>query len=225
MVAGPKKERKVLKMARILDAKCRICRREGKKLFLKGNRCYGSKCPIEKKGAVPPGFHGQKRLRKLSDYGIQLREKQKVKRTYGVTESQMKKYCQQAKKGIAKDMILGGTGERLLRLLEMRLDNVLFRTGLVFSRSVARQMINHGHVLVDGKKVNIPSCQIRLNQTINFTPKGLALDPVTITLEKKIAPAKWLEKKGAVVKVVRIPQRQEMEQDINEQLIVEFYSR
>ena len=142
-------------MARILGNKCKLCRREGKKLFLKGSRCYSSKCPIEKKGAVIPGSHGQKRSRKLSDYGIQLREKQKVKRIYGITENQMKNYFFEAKKQSTKKKlaIKGGTGEYLLKLLESRLDNVVFCSGLTPSRSVGRQLISHRHLLVDGKKL------------------------------------------------------------------------
>jgi len=214
-------------MARILDVKCKLCRREGRKLFLKGERCYSPKCPIERKGAVPPGAHGQKRIRKLSEYGLQLREKQKVKRTYGLSEKQMKRYFLQSKRESSRDKATGkgGAGEQLLRLLELRLDNVVFRSGLTPSRSVARQIIKHEHLLVDGKKVNIPSYQVKTNQVITLTPKGLEMPVLKTILEEKVVPPKWLEKKGAAVKVVRMAERNEIDPDINEQLIVEFYSR
>lgn len=207
-------------MARYTDAKCRLCRREGAKLFLKGERCYSPKCPIERKGAVVPGQHGQKRRSRLSDYGRQLREKQKTKRLYGVLERQFKNYFKKAAK--AKE----ATGERLLQFLETRLDNVVFRLGLAPSRSVARQLVSHGHVLVDGKKVNIPSYQVKPGQVVTLAPKGLKIDLVKKSLaekERKI-PA-WLERKAAVGKVARLPKREEMDIDIDEHLVVEFYSR
>ncbi len=214
-------------MARILEVKCKLCRREGKKLFLKGERCYSSKCPIEKKGAVPPGIHGQKYLKKLSDFGEQLREKQKVKRIYGVSEKQLKNYFLKAKKQSTQKEReeQGGMGEYLLKLLELRLDNVIFRGGLTLSRSIARQIINHGHVLVNGKKVNIPSYQVKKDQIITLNSKSLNIPLIKAGLEKKLAAAKWLEKKGAVIKIVRLPKREEIDPDINEQLIIEFYSR
>jgi small subunit ribosomal protein S4 len=207
-------------MARYTDAKCRICRREGIKLFLKGDRCYSPKCPIERKGALIPGQHGQKRRRRQSDYGRQLREKQKTKRFYGVLERQFKKYFNQAAKK------RGEVGERLLELLERRLDNVVFRLGLAPSRSVARQLVSHGHVLVDGKKVNIPSYQTKPGQVISFLPKALAVDLVKKSLddkERKIP--EWLEKKAGVGKVNRLPKRDEVDLEVDEHLIVEFYSR
>lgn len=214
-------------MARILNIKCKLCRREGKKLFLKGGRCYSGKCPIEKKGAVPPGVHGQKRLRKLSDFGVQLREKQKLKRTYGITEKQLKNYFLEAKRQSTRKRgeNMGGTGEYLLKLLELRLDNIIFRAGLTASRSVARQIINHGHMLVDGKKINIPSYQVKINQVMTFSVKSLNMPIIKANLEKKIVAPKWLEKKGAAIKLVRMPKREEIDPDINESLIIEFYSR
>lgn len=214
-------------MARILGFKCKLCRREGKKLFLKENRCYSGKCPIEKKGAVPPGFHSQKRFRKLSDFGVQLREKQKLKRTYGITEKQLKNYFLEAKRQSTrkKGENKGGTGEYLLKLLELRFDNIIFRAGLTGSRSVARQIINHGHVLVDGKKINIPSCKIKINQVVTLSSKSLNIPVIKENLEKKITAPKWLEKKGAAIKLVRMPEREEIDPDINEQFMVEFYSR
>jgi small subunit ribosomal protein S4 len=206
-------------MARLISPKCKLCRREGRKLFLKAERCYSPKCPIEKKGAVPPGIHGPKRSRKPSAYGIQLREKQKAKRIYGVLERQFKNYYTKAVNH-KKD-----AGLRLLQFLEARLDNVFFKGGLALSRSLARQIVRHGFALVDGKKVDIPSYQVKPGQVITVSLKGLKLDPVKKALAAKIILPKWLQKKAAVVKVERLPEREEMEADINESLIIEFYSR
>lgn len=206
-------------MARYIDAKCRLCRREGEKLFLKGDRCFSPKCPLTRKGAQPPGQHGQKRVRKMSEYGLQLREKQKTKRIYGVGERQFRQYYRKAL--ISKR----ATGIRLLQLLEMRLDNVLFRGGLVLSRSIARQMVNHNKILVDARKVNIPSFQLKAGQVLTLSPKALNSETVKKALAAKIPCPKWLERKAAVIKVNRLPQREEIQNDINEQEIVEFYSR
>ncbi len=207
-------------MARYLDSKCRLCRREGTKLFLKGERCLTPKCPLEKKGAVAPGQHGLKMRRRLSEYGVQLREKQKAKRTYGVLERQFRRYFKKAfkKRGV--------TGEALLQLLELRLDNVVYRLGLVPSRSVARQLVHHGHILVDGKKVDIPSYQVKPGQVINLNPKAMKIEVVKKSLaEKKKEIPSWLQKKAAVGKIIRLPTREEIGADIAEQLIVEYYSR
>ena len=206
-------------MSRILGAKCRLCRREGTKLFLKSDRCYSPKCPIDRKGALPPGQHGQKRSRRLSDYGIRLREKQKAKRIYGITERVFKNYYQKA------SVFKGETGKRLLQLLETRLDNVLFKSGLVLSRTIARQLISHGFCLVDNKKVNIPSYQVLPGQIVSLNTKGLKLDLVKKSIEEKRTIPAWLKKKAVVVKLDRLPEREEMEANIDEQLIVEFYSR
>ena len=206
-------------MARYTDSKCRLCRREGTKLFLKGDRCFGPKCPIERRGAQPPGQHGKKRVRRLSDYGIHLREKQKVKRTYSVLEKQFRNYYQMAQKS------RGNTGERLLQLLESRLDNVVFRLGIVSSRSLSRQLVNHGHVKVDNSKVSIPSFQVKPGQTISLSDRGSKLKFVKDSLEKKIAPAKWLSRKAMVGRVDRLPKREELDDSIRENLIIEFYSR
>ena len=213
-------------MAKISNKKCRQCKREGAKLFLKSDRCYGPKCPIEKKGAIPPGVHGHKRTRRLSDYGIQLREKQKIKRIYGITEKQMKKYFLESKKEAQKDkkrQIV--TGDRLMSLLELRLDNALFRSGLVSSRSVARQLISHRNVLVDGKILNISSYKIKINQVISLSAKAMAIPVVKVALDKKNKPAKWITRKGPLAKIVSIPERQDLDADISEQLVIEFYSR
>ena len=189
------------------------------KLFLKGERCY-THCPIEKKGAVPPGQHGLKSsMRRMSDYGRQLREKQKVKRIYGLSERQMKNYFQKAFK------VRQATGEALLQLLESRLDNVLYRLGFINSRQLARQLVGHKHVLVDGKKVNIPSYQLKKNQTVSLGSKALKLVSVKKALAEKTKIPEWLKKKAAVGQMVRLPKRDEIEGDINDQLIVEYYSR
>ncbi|MFC1711328.1 30S ribosomal protein S4 [Patescibacteria group bacterium] len=206
-------------MTRNIDAKCRLCRREGAKLFLKGERCYSPKCPIDKKGALPPGQHGQKRAGRLSDYGIRLREKQKAKRIFDVTEKTFKNYYKKSSK------FRGETGKRLLQLLETRLDNVLFKGGLLGSRTQARQLICHGFCLVDGKRTNIPSYQLAPGQIVTLNIKGMKLEPVKRSLaEKRVLPV-WLKRKATVVKLDRLPEREEMEQDIDEQLIIEFYSK
>lgn len=207
-------------MARLLGPKCRICRREGAKLFLKGERCMSPKCPLEKKGAVPPGLHGIKMRRKKSDYGKQLREKQKAKRSYEILERQFKKYFSMASK------VKGATGEVLLSLLERRFDNVLYRMGLVGDRTSARQLINHGHVLLNGKKNNIPSTLLNKDDVIAINPKALSfVFGKKSEEEKNIQPPAWLERKGPAGKIISLPKRDEIDSDINEQLIVEFYSR
>ena len=206
-------------MSRQLGPKCKLCRQEKRKLFSKGERCY-TRCPIEKKGAVPPGQHGLKlSTRRVSDYGRQLREKQKVKRIYGLSERQMKNYFQKAFK------VRQATGEVLLQLLESRLDNILYRLGFVNSRPLARQLVSHQHVLVDGKKVNIPSYQLKRNQTVSLGTKALKMDLVKKALAEKTKIPEWLKKKAAVGQMIRLPKRDEIEGDIDDQLIVEYYSR
>jgi len=209
-------------MARYLGAKCRLCRAAGTKLFLKGERCYSPKCPLERKGAVPPGQHGQKKKGgvRLSKYGEQLAEKQKLKRVYGILEKQFHRYFQQALK------TKGETGKMLLKLLERRLDNVVYRLGFAPSRSVARQLVRHGHVLVNNKKVNIPSYQVKPGEIISLAPKALKMEIVTKSLEEKERKIPgWLQRKAAVGKINRLPERDEIDFNINEDLIVEFYSR
>ena len=206
-------------MSRYTGPKCRLCRREKVKLFLKGDRCYSANCPIEKKGAVPPGQHGLKSSQRQSDYGKQLREKQKTKRIYGLAESHLKNYFQKAIK------VRQTTGEFLLQMLESRLDNIIYRLGFVSSRNLARQLVSHKHVLVDGKKVNIPSCQLKPGQVVSLDKKALDLSEVKKSLAEKTKLPDWLKKKAAVGQMVRLPKRDEIEGDIDEQLIVEFYSR
>jgi len=206
-------------MARYTDAKCRLCRREGMKLFLKGTRCYSPKCPIDRKGAVPPGQHGYKRTRGLSEYGTQLREKQKAKRLYGLQERQFRNYFEKALGAI------GNTGEKFLQLLERRLDNVVLRGGLVASRTAARQLITHGFCLVNNKRVSIPSYQIKKDDLITLNEKGLKLDIVKENLKAELNLPAWLKRKAVVLKVDRLPVRDDIVEDINETLIIEFYSR
>jgi small subunit ribosomal protein S4 len=206
-------------MSRYTGPKCRLCRREKTKLFLKGDRCFSANCPIEKKGAVPPGQHGLKSSQRQSDYGKQLREKQKTKRIYGLTERHLKNYFQKAIK------VRQTTGEFLLQMLESRLDNIFYRLGFVSSRNLARQLVTHKHVLVDGKKVNIPSYQLKPGQVVSLDKKALDLTEVKKSLAEKTKLPDWLKKKAAVGQMVRLPKRDEIEGDIDEQLIVEFYSR
>jgi small subunit ribosomal protein S4 len=189
------------------------------KLFLKGERCFSAACPIEKKGAVPPGQQGLKSSRRPSDYGKQLREKQKAKRLYGLSESHLKNYFQKAIK------VKQATGEVLLQMLESRLDNVVYRLGFVSSRNLARQLVSHRHVLVDGEKVNIPSYQLKPSQVVSLDKKALDLTEVKKSLAEKPKLPAWLKRKAAVGQIVRLPKRDELEGDIDEQLIVEFYSR
>ncbi len=211
------------KMGRYLGPKFKIDRREGTNLYLKGKRSLGPKHPIEKKGAVPPGQHGQKSLRrrKSSDYSLQLREKQKVKRMYGLLERQFRRYYKESAKK------KGETGTTLLQKLETRLDNSVYRLGLAASRAQARQLVTHGHVLVKDKKVSIPSYGLKDNEIISLSDKAQKFSIVkeaTEAIDKDTIP-KWLEKKGLSGKVKRLPEREEIIGDINDQLIVEFYSR
>lgn len=207
-------------MARYTDPVCRLCRREGKKLFLKGERCYSPKCPIEKRIALPPGQHGPKGRRRISDYGRQLRTKQAFKRMYGITERQLKNYFQKAREDKT-----GKSGEVLFSLLESRLDNVLFRLGFVPSRSLSRQLVTHGHVLVDNQKVDQPSFQVKPGQIVTLSPKSLKLTQVKKAIAEKYQSPPWLKKKAAVGKMDHFPKREEIDTDIEEELIVEFYSR
>jgi len=209
-------------MARYTDAVCRLCRRQGEKLFLKGTKCSTEKCPVARR-AFPPGQHGEGRRQKLSNYGLQLREKQKVKRIYGVLEKQFRRYFQTASK------TKGVTGKVLLQLLERRLDNVIFRMGLAISRSQARQLVRHNHISVNGKRVNIPSYLVDKDDTVKVTTKEKALNKLKENLElskDRSIPA-WIsfDAAGMSAKVLRLPEKEDMQQPIQEQLIVELYSK
>ena len=206
-------------MAHYTDPKCRVCRRAGVKLFLKGARCFSPKFPIERRGGVPPGPHLRIRYNR-SVYGLQMAEKQKAKNIYGVLERQFRNYFEQALK------VKGATGETLIQLLERRLDNAVFRLGFTPSRSVARQIVNHGHVTVDGKKVDIASFQVKPGMVIalDATAQNIPVVKANLGKEDTSLPG-WLERKAAVGKVSRLPKRDEAETGINDQLIVEYYSR
>ena len=210
-------------MARYTEAVCRQCRREGQKLFLKGDRCYTDKCAVDRR-PFAPGMHGNGRNRKLSEYGMQLREKQKTKHYYGVSESQFHRYYLMAsrKKGV--------TGENLLSILETRLDNVAYRLGFGMSRPEARQLVNHGHFTVNGKKVNIPSFLVKPGDVVEVAEKSRASvkfkrltgeDAIMVTLPQ------WLEREKNTLKgtVTKMPAREDIDMPIEEHLIVELYSK
>ena len=207
-------------MGRNLDPKCKQCRREGKKLFLKGERCFGPKCAMVRK-AYPPGQHGQNRKRGFSEYGIQLREKQKVRRIYGLMEKQFKKYFDEASR------LKGDTGNIFLSILERRLDNVIYRLGFASSRNLARQLVSHGHFLVNGKKVDIPSYLVKEGDIITMKNRKLAVfGDLENSLKNYQFPA-WLlvDLKNMEGKVLSVPVRQEIDLAVDLQLIVEYYSR
>jgi len=206
-------------MARYTGPKNRLARREGMDLGLKtvGSKSYAT---LQKRLGIAPGQHGSKGHRKMSDFGIQLREKQKVKRLYGVLERQFRKTFGNAMKW------KGNTGEKLLEFMERRLDNVIYRMGFSPTRGLARQLVSHGHVLVDGKKVNIPSYEVQKDMVITLGSTGLQIPAVKKMLDdKSLKTPTWIERKGPVGKVVRLPERTDITEDINEQLIVEHYSR
>ncbi len=208
-------------MARYTEESCRICRRENQKLFLKGQRCYSDKCSVTRR-AYGPGQHGQRR-KKLSEYGMQLREKQKTKSFYGVLESQFRKYFEMAssKKGI--------TGENLLQILETRLDNVVYRLGFGSSRPQARMLVSHGHFLVNGKKCDIPSYLLKVNDVIELKENSrqdvIFKDNIAINAKKTIPS--WLEAdiENYIGKVTSLPTREEIDLPVEEHLIVELYSK
>ena len=207
-------------MARYADAKCRLCRREGMKLFLKGARCFTDKCAIERRN-YPPGMHGLQRG-KLTPYGVQLREKQKAKRIYGVLESQFRKYFQwaESEKGV--------TGENLLRLLELRLDNVVFRLGFAASRRESRQMVAHGHFQVNGRKVSVPSYIVKVGDAVQLRTNSKVQERVADNMNagRGVVPT-WLELDAAARRgLVRgLPLREDIQIPVQEQLIVELFSK
>ncbi|MBE7051442.1 MAG: 30S ribosomal protein S4 [Ruminococcaceae bacterium] len=208
-------------MARYTDAVCRLCRREGQKLFLKGERCYSGKCAIDRR-AYAPGQHGQGR-KKLSEYGLQLREKQKAKRFYGVLEGQFAHYYELAEKKA------GVTGENLLQILESRLDNVIYRLGFGLSRAEARQLVVHGHFLVNGKKVDIPSYLVKEGDVITIKETSRSLPKIKAIIEategKNIPQWLDLDRNTLQGKVVTLAARSDIDLEVEEHLIVELYSK
>ena len=208
-------------MARYTDSKCRQCRREGGKLFLKGEKCFTDKCPVEKR-AYPPGQHGQRKSR-VSDYGTQLREKQKMRRIYGILEAQFANYYAEA------DRRRGSTGENLLKLLEGRLDNVVYRMGFGVSRSEARQLVRHNGIFVNNKRINIPSYQVRPNDAIEVAPgvkEQLRIKAALEAAEQRGFP-EWVEvdTKGMKGVFKAMPERSDLPSDLNEHLVVALYSK
>ena len=198
---------------RYTGPKRRLSRREGVALFPKDIKS------IERKGAVPPGHRGTKMKRRLSEFGLQLREKQKAKRMFGISEKQFSGIVSTAARSKS------ATGQTLLEILETRIDNIVYRLGFAKSRTEARQIVSHGHILIDNKKLTIPSARVKVNSTVAISPKFVDNTQVKKNLEESREIPGWLERKAAVGKVLRLPTREEMESIINEQLIVEYYSR
>lgn len=208
-------------MARYTGPSCRLCRREGSELFLKGERCYTDKCAIKRR-SYPPGQHGQGRI-KVSDYGVQLREKQKVRRIYGILENQFRGYFEKA------DRMKGVTGENLLFILERRLDNVAYRLGFATSRDEARQLVRHGHFTLNGRKANIPSIQVKAGDVLQLREKSRKVAAISESLEAVVRRGipQWLELDKDAFKgtVKAMPVREDITMPIQEQLIVELYSK
>lgn len=210
-------------MARYIGPVCRLCRAERTKLFLKGEKCLSGKCPMEKRH-YPPGMHGGKRQRKMSPYAMQLREKQKVKRFYGVLEAQFRKYFEEAER------MKGKTGDNLLILLERRLDNVVYRLGFAYSRRHARQLVNHGHFQVNGRNVDIPSYLVREGDVISFKERSKNNENIKAMIEDlktKSQTPNWLETdwENLQGRVVALPTREDVSLPVEEHLIVELYSK
>lgn len=209
-------------MARYTGPVCRLCRRDGVKLFLKGSRCFSEKCAIDKRN-FPPGQHGQARAKKIVGYGLQLREKQKAKRIYFTLEGQFRSYYEKASNRT------GVTGELLLQQLERRLDNVAYRIGYAVSRRQARQVVRHGHVSVNGRKVNIPSFQVKIGDVVEIREKSkkLAILESSGQFASGLVQPTWLhiDREALTGKVIALPKREEIQIPVNEQLIVELYSK
>ena len=208
-------------MARTIEPDCRQCRREGVKLYLKGERCTSKKCAMERRPVIP-GQHGAtKRRVTFTEYGTQLREKQKIKRIYGLLENQMRGYYEEAER------MKGVTGANMLSLIERRLDNVVYRMGIGASRSQSRQMVNHGLIAVNGRKVDIPSYQVKVGDVISIRENKLEKEPIKSLKGMKIVMPKWLEFNTETLagKVVALPVREDVDADIKEQLVIELYSR
>lgn len=201
---------------------CRLCRREGVKLFLKGTRCMTEKCAVERRG-YPPGQHGQSRKRRATDYSAQLREKQKLRRMYGIQERQFRGIFERAERQT------GVTGENLLSLLERRLDNVVYRLGFAFSRKQARQVVNHGHVLVNGKKTDVPSFTVSVGDVIEMKQRSRELLAVKSALEavEGRGTVSWIEFDQVALRgtIRALPSKEEIGAPVNEQVVVELYSR
>lgn len=210
-------------MARYCDAVCRLCRREAMKLYLKGERCFKEKCSFETRKGKIPGQHGAGKMKKPTGYSLQLREKQKVKRIYGVLENQFRLYFEKA------DAKKGQTGHNLLAFLESRLDNVIYRLGFAPSRAAARQMVMHGHIKVNGRRVDIPSFQTKSGQSVEISERAQQNDFVKSAVETAAGRGipKWLTLDAAAFKgqVIAVPTREDVPLEINEQLIVELYSK
>lgn len=206
-------------MAKYIEADCRLCRREGTKLFLKGERCLSKKCAMERRPVVP-GQHGMAR-KKFTEYGRQLREKQKVKRAYGLLEKQMHAYYEEAER------LNGITGETMLSLIERRLDNVVYRMGIGSSRAEARQIVNHGHICVNGKRVDIPSYQVNAGDVISIKENKRQKEMFKELKEVKVVMPKWLEFDSTKLegRILELPKRDDIDLAIEEHLIVELYSR
>jgi small subunit ribosomal protein S4 len=208
-------------MARYTDAVCRLCRRQGMKLFLKGDKCFTPKCPVERR-SYGPGEHTQRR-RKVSDYGVQLKEKQKIRNIYGVLERQFRKHFEEAERRP------GITGENLLQILEMRLDNVVYRFGWASSRAAARQLVRHGHFDLRGRKTNIPSAQVKVGDVVGIhegSKESEYFQAAIPAMAKKTVP-KWLslDPDSTRGRVLASPAREEIDTNVSEQLVVEYYSR
>jgi len=208
-------------MARYTGAVCRLCRREGKKLFLKGERCYTGKCAVTRRASVP-GQHGKSR-KKVSDYGVQLRSKQTCRRYYGVLESQMEKYYDMAERAA------GMTGENLLRILESRLDNVVYRIGFAASRAEARQLVRHNHFTLNGHKANIPSILLKAGDVVAVAEKSKTSDKIKSVIDANSSRPvpKWLDVNADKMdaRIVELPNREDIDLDVEEHYIVEYYSR
>ncbi len=209
-------------MGRYIDASCRLCRRERQKLFLKGTKCFTEKCPVERR-AYPPGQHGQTRRQKISEYGVQLREKQKIRRMYGLQENQFRNYFEKALRQT------GRTGEMLIKMLERRLDNVVYRMGFAPSRKAGRQLITHGHLMVNSQSVTIPSFLLKAGDIVQVRDVSKKLDVIHSSMKrmKDNAMLPWLSLDKATMSgtFLNVPERADIPLNANEQLVVELYSK
>lgn len=209
-------------MGRYIEASCRLCRRERQKLFLKGTKCFTEKCPVERRG-YPPGQHGQARRQKISEYGVQLREKQKMRRIYGLMEKQFRNYFEKALSQT------GRTGEILVKLLERRLDNVVYRLGFAPSRKSGRQLVSHGHMMVNNRPVNIPSYLLKPGDVVQVRERSKKLEQIHASMKrmKDSAMLPWLslDKASMAGTFLNVPERADIPLNANEQLIVELYSK